>query len=246
VALDEAAEIVRRAGKYGHKHSEDAFASYMGHQTTNSGAFKQRFAAMRSWGLITVEQGQVLLTELGGRIAHPVSDDDDRLALREAFMHAEVFAELYSEGAKGQQLETARLANRAVQNFGVSPKSSGKFAQCFAKSAIAAGLASEAAPGKIELLGDGSVPLPAPDQVPTSLERAERPASRAAAREVPSAERIVHQVWPARGGSIAFEVRLDRPLPAQAFSELGEIFQAVERLVGELGGHPTEADAGEE
>src|SRR4051794_10593839 len=143
VALDEAAEIVRRAGKYGHKHSDEAFASYMGHQTTNSGAFKQRFAAMRSWGLITLEQGQVLLTDLGRRIAHPVSEDDGRLALREAFMHAEVFSELYAESAKGQELETVRLANRAVHDFGVSPKSTSKFGQRFAKSAVAAGLASE-------------------------------------------------------------------------------------------------------
>lgn len=244
VPLDEAAEIVREVGKHGHSHSEHAVATYMGHRTTNSGAFKQRFAAMRSWGLITVEHGQVSLTELGRRIAHPLGEDAG-LALREAFMHAEVFADLYADSAKGQGLGTETLGNRAVQHLGVSPKSAGKFAQCFARSALAAGLASQPAPGRLELLSEKEVPeSPSPSQLPEPGE-GEGEALPSVMPAAGSAERVVHQVWPARGGSIAFEVRLDRPLSAHAFAELAEIFRAVERLVGELGDGSAQTDARE-
>lgn len=231
VPLDEAADIVRTAGKYGHGHAEAAFASYMGHQTTNSGAFKQRFAAMRSWGLVTLDQGQVVLTDLGRRVAHPLSDEDAASALQDAFMHAAVFGELYSASAKGQELETVRLANQAVHQLGISPKSTVKFAQCFARSAIAAGLATEVAAGKLQLkpLDDGSH-TPPDDHTRTSAPPVVAPRATAASAAPP----VIHQVWPARGGAVSFEIRLDRPLPAQAFAELAGIFESVERLVGQL------------
>ncbi len=62
----------------------------------------------------------MILTDLGRRVAHPISTEDTALALREAFTHAEVFAELYAASAKGQELDTAILANRAVRSLGIS------------------------------------------------------------------------------------------------------------------------------
>jgi hypothetical protein len=242
VPLDEAADIVRRAGKYGHSHAEQAFASYMGHTTTNSGAFKQRFAAMRSWGLISVERGEVQLTDMGRRVAYPVSEADAYLALQEAFMHAAVFAELYATSAKGEELDTNILANRAVHTLGISPKSTSKFAQVFARSAVAAGYASEAAPGKLELhaelpldpidpIDSGHTPPPV-DPPGAGDVPAERPRPGRARETSP----VIAQAWPVLGGEISFEVSLDRPLPARALAGIAEIFEAIERLVDQLGG----------
>ena len=242
VPLDEAADVVRRAGRYGQSHPESAFAQYMGHTTTNSGAFKQRFAAMRSWGLVAVQRSSVVFTDLGKRLAYPVSAEDEALALREAFLSASAFSELYHASAKGQELETAELANRAVHHLGVSPKSKAKFADCFTASAKAAGVAREPAPGKLVLLGGdrssastgpGSEPLP-PDQLAT-VSGPERPVTS------DEPDPVIHQRWPVAGGSVSFEIRLDRPLPAAAFGQLGGIFESVERLVGQLGDGP-EAD----
>jgi hypothetical protein len=241
VPLDEAADVIRRAGRYGHSHPEQAFAGYLGHQTTNSGAFKQRFAAMRSWGLVSAERNEVRLTDLGRRLAHPISPEDERQAMREAFLHAAVFAELYSASAKGHELDTQILANRAVHSLGISPKSTTKFGDVFARSAIAAGLAIELAPGKVELIGDEQDQDPAPSasesEPKPSLREQEVSTGTPSTSRRPHSESapIIHQVWPAEGGSISFEVRLDQPLPAKAFTELAGIFAAVERLVSELG-----------
>ncbi len=239
VPLNEAADIVKRAGRYGQSHAETEFARYMGHTTTNSGAFKQRFAAMRSWGLVLAQRGQVALTDLGKRVAYPVSPEDESQAVREAFLNASAFAELYTASAKGHELDTAELANRAVHQLGVSPKSMGKFAQCFAASVTAAGLAQEPAPGKLVLIGEeergdtaGDRPEPATQQ--TGRASIEEDLQRPRARDDATAP-VVHQVWPVAGGSVSFDVRLDRPLPAGAFSQLAGIFEAVERLVSQLG-----------
>src|SRR4051794_34763352 len=51
--LQEAVDAVVLAGQHGPDHTNDAFATYLGHQTANSGAFRSKLASLRDWGLIS-------------------------------------------------------------------------------------------------------------------------------------------------------------------------------------------------
>jgi hypothetical protein len=45
-----------------------------------------------------------------------------------------------------------------------------------------------------------------------------------------SATPVVHQAWPIDGGTIIFEIRSERPLPASAYATVGEVVASLERL----------------
>ena len=241
VSLAEAADILKEAGKYGFDHSTQAFASYMGHSTTNSGAFRQRLAAFRDWKLSAGRGDRLTMTEIARLIAHPTDDGAERRALRTAFMNCPVFFKMFDESAKGKPLAASQLGNRAVLNLGVAPSSKDKFVHSFVDSAIAAGLAIQNDDGQIVLkqvvdgdvgddeLAEASADVPPADHwqqastTPVRTQGAARPASP-----------VVHQTWEIEGGLIVFEIRSDRPLPAKAFSTVGEVVASVELLAQSL------------
>jgi hypothetical protein len=45
LSLEASVEAIVAMGQHGADHSQDAAAAYMGHQTTNSGAFRTKLAA---------------------------------------------------------------------------------------------------------------------------------------------------------------------------------------------------------
>lgn len=237
VSLAEAAEILKEAGKYGFDHSTAAFATYMGHSTTNSGAFRQRLAAFRDWKLIAGRGDSLAMTDIARVIAHPTDDDAERRAMQSAFMNSPVFFKLYEESAKGKPLATAQLGNRAVLNLGVAPGSKDKFVQSFTESAVAAGLAALNEDGQIVLESldagtDGG--QPSSDDQSLVNPQAVQPSSgrtQPAARQGPP---VVHQAWAIDGGSIVFEIRTDKPLPATAFATVGEVVASLEHLAETL------------
>jgi hypothetical protein len=238
VSLAEAATVLKEAGKYGFDHSTAAFASYMGHSTTNSGAFRQRLAAFRDWKLIAGRGDRLTMTEIARMIAHPTDDGAERRALQAAFMNSPVFFKLYDESAKGKPLATGPLGNRAVLDHGVAPGSKDKFVQSFVDSVVAAGLATRDDEGQVVLAPfdsgaereqhhSGDEPLvdtPPPVQLPAGRTQ---PASR-------QGTPVVHQSWSIDGGSIVFEIRTDKPLPATAFTTVGEVVASLERLAETL------------
>jgi hypothetical protein len=239
VALDEAARIIKEAGKYGFEHSTAAFASYMGHSTTNSGAFRQRLAAFRDWKLIAGRGDTVAMTDIARMIAHPTDDDAERRALQTAFMNCTVFWKLYESSAKGPQLAEGPLGGRAVHDFGVAPGSKAKFVQSFVDSASAAGLAELTDDGKVVLRP--VAPAAAPEDWPANL----APSNDTSAPQItthvgrtsstPGAPSpVVHQVWDIKGGEIVFEIRTNQALPATAFVTVGEVVASLERLASTL------------
>lgn len=238
VSLAEAAAILKEAGKYGFDHSTAAFASYMGHSTTNSGAFRQRLAAFRDWKLIAGRGDRLAMTDIARMIAHPTDDEAERKALQTAFMNSPVFFKLFDESAKGKPLAAGPLGNRAVLNLGVAPGSKDKFVQSFVDSAVAAGLASLNEDGQVVL-----VPLDAgADGVQqSSVEQFidNRPSSPTSPGRTQAVARqgtpVVHQSWVIDGGSIVFEIRTDKPLPATAFTTVGQVVASLELLAETLG-----------
>lgn len=234
VALPEAARIIQEAGKYGFEHSVSAFARYMGHSTTNSGAFRGRLAALRDWKLITGRGDTVAFTDTARAIALPHDAEAERDALQMAFMNCSVFASLYDRVSKGQSVDAQRLGAIAVHENGVSPSSVDRFTSSFVSSAIAAGLAREAGAGQIVLVDIENA---------EGLESA-RDSSEVNADDVAPALRaqgtarlhpVIHQEWVVGGGSVLLEVRLDRPLPAALFSAVGSVVKEAERLSDALG-----------
>jgi len=234
VPLPEAARIIREAGKYGFEHSVSAFARYMGHSTTNSGAFRQRLAAFRDWKLIAGRGDTVVFTDTAKTIALPPDARSEQEALETAFMNCSVFASLYEGVAKGRAIDAQNLGAKAVHELGIAPGAVDRFASSFVDSAVAAGLA-EADNGQFILLEAGS----AGEQVDVADEPdGEAPvpsveAGRARVR-VGQAPPVVHQAWTLPGGTVVFEVRLDRPLPAGVFAQVGAVVEQIESLADRL------------
>src|SRR5438270_13202560 len=73
VPLLDAVKTLTEAGEYGAEHSRSAFATYLGHDTTNSGHFREKLAAFKDWKLITSAGDKIVFTQLGRDIA--LADD---------------------------------------------------------------------------------------------------------------------------------------------------------------------------
>lgn len=237
VALDEAAAILREAAKYGFEHSAAAFGGYMGHRSTNSGAFRRRLAAFRDWGLITGRGDNIAMTENARLIARPPDAATERRALRSAFGNCSIFARLYEESQKDEPLRLEGLGNRAIHDSGVSAESSDSFVASFVASAVTAGLAERSEDGRVILrsaetdhdvgAGEGFG-----SEVPeSSVPQASRPTTAPAAIASPP---VVSQVWEIDDVSISFEIRSQRPLPAEVFLQVAEVVGRLEALAAAL------------
>lgn len=243
MALDDAAGVIKNAGKYGKSHPDAAFAGYMGHDSTNSGPFRAKMASLRDWGLIErPKDGQVPLTELGQHLAHPDSPEAERGLLQDAFFNAKPFAAIYEESAKETDLSLQFLGNRAVTALGVSAQNKSRFAESFRRSVLAAGLGQEGSKGSIRLIPPGS----AGEEGHTEETDADTGTSTAGRVEHADTERrpprrrsveatpVLHQEWEVAGGRVLFEVELDRALPGTAFAGVAAVITAVEKFVGSL------------
>lgn len=245
VSLSEAARVLKEAGQYGFDHPTPAFASYMGHSSTNSGAFRQRLSAFRDWGLITGSGDMLSMTEVARLIAVPTDEAAERRALQEAFKSCDVFWKLYENSAKGVPLPADGLGGRAVHELGVTPASSSKFVDSFTESALAAQLAEVGDQGKIVLWGaDAAQARVDPESAQPSVAKlAQEPQAPAQHVEPvrPTAKRpepAVRQVWPIDGGRIVFELATAEALPASAFGAIGEVVSKLEALAVILSSDP--------
>lgn len=234
VSLPEAAKVVKEAGKYGFEHSVSAFARYMGHSTTNSGAFRQRLAAFRDWKLIAGRGDTIVFTDTGKTIALPPDAAAEREALQTAFMNCSVFASLYEGVNKNQAVQAQGLGAKAVHDLRVSPTMVDKFTASFIDSAVAAGLA-ELDNGQVVLLDPGLDVRGTEEPVEDEPDFREPPTEQTRNRvRLTQAPPVVHQQWSLPSGTVVFEVRLDRPLPAAVFAQLGAVVQEVESLADRL------------
>ena len=242
VPLSEAARILKEAGKYGFEHPTPAFASYMGHSTTNSGAFRQRLSAFRDWELVTGRGEMLTMTEVARMIAVPTDLDAERRAMQQAFRSCDVFSRLYDQTAKGQPLNPDRLGGRAVHEFGVTPAKSSKFIESFIESALAVEFAALDDNGDVVLWGSvnsqdvAGVPVRETDTSPPVVGASPVDALEAPMRrmDAASAAPTIRQSWSIDGGEIVFELRAEHALPAAAFAAIGEVVDRMEALATAL------------
>ena len=252
VPLSEAARILKEAGKYGFEHTTASFATYMGHSTENSGAFRQRLAAFRDWGLVTGRGDMLTMTDIARKVAVPPDDAAERLALQQAFKNCDVFVGLYEQVAKGQPLDRERLGAQAVHDYGVAPARKSKFAKSFVESLVVARLAEINSQGDIILMDSGDCGRaddgdpPGRESAAAEVEETEPTRRHAHDDHEPSSAvpPSIRQSWPIAGGEIILEVRSEEALPASVFGAIGQVVTKLEELSSSLSQADGSDDAG--
>lgn len=246
ISLPAATKIIREAGTYGKVHTANALASYAGHSTANSGAWRAKAAALRDWGLVTTAPtDSFALTDRALEIAHPSSPEDAQKAMLEAFNHCKLYVEIYNDMAKGTDLKVAQIANIAVTRHGVAAKSKDAFATSFVESAAAVGLASKVSADVVRLL---STPSAAGGDA-ADVEEIEEASDQdfVPEREIPLKRRpgtpppVVNQTWPLENGEITLTISSTKPFEGKVFVEIGTVIGAIEKLAA-LAGTPAEED----
>jgi hypothetical protein len=243
--LKDAVDAVVTAGLNGPDHTVDAFATYIGHATANSGAFRAKLASLRDWGLITRrgDKDRVALTPLAQELvlAYPDHYEAKQLLLQ-AFESCRAFGMLYHDSAKNHAIEAARLRTTVLMRYGVATNQADKFVDSFVQSAVFAGLAN--ANGTAVTLvsretafpeqGAGAVEA-AEGAPPDAVVTAPRATATVAAiaPEVAVAPRTpvaLRQQWPIDGGEIEFVIRTSEALPPGIYALVAEMAEVAEKM----------------
>jgi hypothetical protein len=138
LGLDVAVEVVKAVNATGGQASRiEQAAAHLG-EKPNTGAFRNKLAAARTFGLATYSYagGTVALTPLGLQVADP---DQEKKAKAEAFLQVALYRRVYEE-YKGVALPpTTQALEAAMVGMGVSVKQKDKARQVFQRSAQEAG-----------------------------------------------------------------------------------------------------------
>jgi hypothetical protein len=133
--LDAAVVVVREVhNTHGGQATMGQLAAGLG-QTTKSGAFRIKVSAARLFGVVTVSQGTLTLTERGQRI---LDDATASQASAEAFLEVPLYAALYERFKDGTLPDDGGL-EAAIRDLGVTPKQVQTARQVFQRSAQQAG-----------------------------------------------------------------------------------------------------------
>jgi hypothetical protein len=136
LSLDVAMEIAKAVhGTGGSRAGTDQVAAHLGESATG-GAFRNKVATARIFGLAIYANDTVTLTPLGSRLNDP---DQVKAAKAEAFLTVPLYRRIYDD-YKGLVLPPTNSALEAViEGYGVSAKQKDKARQAFQRSAVLAG-----------------------------------------------------------------------------------------------------------
>jgi hypothetical protein len=136
VSLDDAIVVAKAVHKLGGNQCRlESLAAELGHDTMNSGGFRQKLSAAHMFGFTSLSQGVVTLKADGAKILDP---QQEKLSRVDAFLKIPLYKQIYEDFKNGtlpppQGLETAMI------KLGVSSKQAAKARQAFQKSAKEAG-----------------------------------------------------------------------------------------------------------
>jgi len=234
--LGEAAAVLARASQHGWEHTVAEIAGYMGHATTNSGAFRAKLAALRDYGLVSGRGESLEITQVGRKIVVPETEQERLAALQEAFANT-VFGPVYQESVKGSPIAIDSIGRRAVSRLGVAPASQGQFGEVFARSAAAAGLAETTGDGKVTLGGKPQARY-SDDESPGSSDGIprEKPSASGHQTSRSALKPVLDQHWPFPDGEVALTITIARPLSAADFASIGAVVAQIEKFVAGLTG----------
>ena len=118
----------------GHSCQAEQLAGYLKVAPTG-GAFRNRIATPRIFGLLEIERGMIRLTQLGMRIVDPAQQSAAKV---DAFLHVPLYRAIY-EKYKGYTLPPTAALEREMAALGVSSKQTDKARQAFERSARQSG-----------------------------------------------------------------------------------------------------------
>jgi hypothetical protein len=135
-SLDDAIEVAKAVHKLGGNQCRlGALAAELGHDTINSGGFRQKLSTAHTFGFTSLSQGIVSLSELGSKVINP---DHEKAARAQAFLSVPLYRAIY-EDFEGKLLPPAQGLESAMVNLGVVEKQAARARQAFQKSAKEAG-----------------------------------------------------------------------------------------------------------
>jgi hypothetical protein len=259
LTLQDSVDAVVTAGLNGPDHSHDAFATYLGHKTANSGAFRGKLASLRDFGLITKrgDPDRVVLSELAQRLVLAAPNHyEEKQSLLMAFESCRVFGVLHADSAKNVPMDISRLRTQVLMRMGVAKDQVDRFVDSFVKSAVFAGIA-ESDGTKVTLLPREPIlfsaisegDLGTPDDV---YGRGQLGSGTATVREVPAASKLtvssgsvvpvaLRQEWPIDGGAIEFIIRTPKAMPPAIYGLMAKMAEVAAEMEGLLGAEKTAA-----
>ena len=248
--LRESVEAIITIGQHGAKHSQDAAAAYLGHSTANSGAFRNKLAALRDWGLLARgDRDRVMLSDLAQNLVLQAPDHEDaRDLLLAAFESCRVFGMLFHDSAKDTPLDMQRLRTVVVMRHGVTSEHADRFVDSFVESVVYARLGTfdgsrvtlhERDTAFAQASDERERVEEAPRTVAATTSEAARVASSASAMPevTESATPVaVRQTWPIVGGEIEFIIRTSNPLPPTVYTLVAKMAEVAAEMQSKLSG----------
>lgn len=135
-SLDDGIAVAKAVHKLGGNQCRlDSLAAELGHDTVNSGGFRQKVSTAHSFGFTALSQGVVTLKPLGARV---LDADQERAARVEAFLNVPLYTAIYEQFKNGP-LPPPQGLEAAMVSLGVTAKQAPRARWAFQKSAKEAG-----------------------------------------------------------------------------------------------------------
>jgi hypothetical protein len=140
-SLKECLDFIRMVDEAGRDNvAEDVLVARLGLSTANSHRFTGLVSSSKQFGLLTVDNGQYTVRDLGKRYLNPLNDEERRQATVEAFNSPKLYQELIEKFGGGSLPDKQKLANTLLRYHGIESKVSSKATEIFIDSAEFAGL----------------------------------------------------------------------------------------------------------
>jgi len=199
--LDDAKALCQTAFvKAGGECPLDKLAADLGHDTTNSGAFRQKLATARMFGLIELRRDSMALSSLGFEI---VETDREKAAAARAFLKVPLYKATFDR-FRGRQLPPDAALERVFSEMGVAKKQAAKARQVFQRSAESAGFFGSGRDRLVEPV----LPKSAASQVPAKPREEDTPKKGVGTEDVPELVTAMFKQLPPSGSSFARDRRV--------------------------------------
>lgn len=135
-SLDDGIAVAKAVHKLGGNQCRlDSLAAELGHDTVNSGGFRQKVSTAHTFGFTALSQGVVSLKPLGVRV---LDTDQEKRARVEAFLAVPLYTAIYEQFKNGT-LPPPQGLEAAMVSLGVTLKQAPRARWAFQKSAKEAG-----------------------------------------------------------------------------------------------------------
>jgi hypothetical protein len=132
-----AAKAIHEKG--GGAATNDHLAAFLGYRSSKNGAFVNRVASAKLFGLIEGPPSRLIITGRAQKILMPINPSDPRQALIDAFLSVPLYAAIYREN-QGKELPPEFGMKNALRTmFGVVPGRIDEAYRAFVSSADTAG-----------------------------------------------------------------------------------------------------------